>query len=61
MRIMAGEDKEFDGTLNLKPGNKIGYLPQEPVLNETATVLQNVQTAVQPVKDMIKEFEEVGI
>jgi len=37
-----------------------GYLPQEPKLDEGATVLQNVETAVQPVKDMIKEFEEVG-
>lgn len=60
MRILAGEDTTFNGDLNLVSGIKIGYLPQEPVLDDSATVLQNVETAVKPVKDMIKEFEEVS-
>lgn len=60
MRILAGEDTQFDGNLNLVPGIRIGYLPQEPVLDDSATVLQNIETAVKPVKDMIKEFEQVG-
>ena len=61
MRIIAGEDTEFDGDLNLVPGVRVGYLPQEPILDDSATVLQNVETAVKPVKDMIKEFEDVSI
>ena len=60
MRIIAGEDTEFDGNLNLVSGIRVGYLPQEPVLDDSATVLQNVETAVKPVKDMIKEFEDVS-
>lgn len=59
MRILAGEDTSFDGDLNLVPGIKVGYLPQEPVLDDSATVLQTVESAVQPVKDMLREFEEV--
>lgn len=61
MRIIAGEDTEFDGHLNLVSGVRVGYLPQEPILDDSATVLQNVETAVKPVKDMIKEFEDVSL
>ena len=60
MRILAGEDTEFDGNLKLVSGVRVGYLPQEPILDDSATVLQNVETAVKPVKDMIKEFEDVS-
>lgn len=59
MRILAGEDTEFQGQLQVDPGIRLGYLPQEPKLDDSATVLQNIEPAVQPVKDKLKEFEEV--
>ena len=60
MRILAGQDKEFLGNLHMDPDIQIGYLPQEPVLEEE-TVIANLEPAVQQVKDMIKDFEEVSV
>ena len=59
MRILAGLDTSFEGQLKLEPGVKVGYLPQEPVLDDDCTVLQNIEPAVQPVKDMLQEYESV--
>ena len=59
MRILAGEDSNFEGRLDLVPGVKVGYLPQEPALDDACTVLQNIEPAVQPVKDMLQEYESV--
>ncbi|MEM6691120.1 MAG: ATP-binding cassette domain-containing protein, partial [Planctomycetota bacterium] len=46
MKIMAGQDTEFEGSAKLSKGFTAGYLPQEPPLDETKTVYENVQTAV---------------
>ncbi len=46
LRIMAGQDNEFDGTARLGNGFTVGYLSQEPPLDETKTVFENVQEAV---------------
>ena len=59
LRILAKEDEEFKGDYQLAPSVRVGYLPQEPKLDDSATVLQNIEPAVQPVRDMLKEFEEV--
>ena len=59
LRILAREDQEFKGDFQMAPEVRVGYLPQEPILDDAATVLQNIEPAVQPVKDMLKEFEEV--
>lgn len=59
MRVIAGVDKEFEGDLRLEPGVRIGYLPQEPQLDDSATVLANIEPAVKAVKHKLQEFEEV--
>jgi len=60
LRIMAGVDKEFIGEAFPAEGIKIGYLPQEPVLDETKDVKGNVEEAVKDVKDLLRRFEEVS-
>lgn len=60
MRVLAGQDTEFDGSLNLEPGIKIGYLPQEPVLDANTSVYANLEPAVKDVKDKLQKFEDVS-
>src|SRR6202012_4832589 len=59
-RIMAGVDKEFIGEAYPADGIKIGYLPQEPVLDPTKDVKGNVEEAVKETKDLLRRFEEVS-
>lgn len=61
MRILAGQDQEFEGTLQLSSGIKVGYLQQEPQLNMNSTVLENIAPALAPTKAMLTEFEEVSM
>jgi ATP-binding cassette ChvD family protein len=61
LRIMAGVDTEFLGEAKPLEGTKIGYLPQEPQLEEGKTVLENIEGAVKPVKDLLAKFEEVSM
>ena len=56
MRIMAGEDGEINGEARAQPGIKIGYLPQEPKLNESKDVRGNVEEGVQDIISLIEEF-----
>jgi sulfate-transporting ATPase len=60
LRIMAGVDKDFIGEAYPADGIKIGYLPQEPVLDETKDVKGNVEEAVKEQKDLLRRFEEVS-
>src|SRR5438270_5333172 len=60
LRIMAGVDKEFIGEAYPADGIKIGYLPQEPVLDETKDVKGNVEEAVKETKELLRRFEEVS-
>ncbi|MEM1416760.1 MAG: energy-dependent translational throttle protein EttA [Myxococcota bacterium] len=60
LRIMAGEDTNFTGETWLRPGIKVGYLPQEPDLGDAKTVKEAVEAAVQPVRDLMKEWDEVN-
>ena len=54
LRIMAGEDKDFMGTVRPAKGLKIGYFPQEPRLDETQTVDQALQEAVGAPKENVR-------
>lgn len=56
MRIMAGEDGEINGEARAQPGIKIGYLPQEPKLNESKDVRGNVEEGIQDITSLIEEF-----
>jgi ATP-binding cassette ChvD family protein len=59
LRIMAGVDKEFEGEANALAGTKIGYLPQEPQLDESKTVRETVEEAVSEVKNALARLDEV--
>jgi ATP-binding cassette ChvD family protein len=60
MRIIAGKDKNFDGDVHLSQGYSIGHLEQEPDLDESKTVIEIVREGVQPIMDLLKEYEEVN-
>jgi len=60
LRIMAGVDKGFIGEARPAEGIKIGYLPQEPQLDPTKNVVQNIEDAVAPIKNLLKRFDEVN-
>ncbi len=61
MRIIAGEEKSFQGEVVFSPGYSVGYLAQEPFLDNTKTVKQIVEEGVQNVVDIMKEYEEVNM
>jgi ATP-binding cassette ChvD family protein len=61
LRIIAGIDKEYDGEVVFDSKNyKIGFLEQEPVLDETKTVRESVQEGVKHITDLLNEFEEIN-
>ena len=57
LKIMAGVDKEFVGETVLSPGYTIGYLEQEPLIDETRTVREVVEEGVQEIVDSLREFD----
>lgn len=60
MRIIAGIDKNYQGDVVFSPGYTVGYLPQEPELDESKTVKEIVQEGVQEIVDLLAEFEEIN-
>ena len=60
LRIMAGTDKEFNGQAVLSAGYTVGFLEQEPRLDETKTVRQIVEEGVQQTVDLLNEFNEIN-
>src|SRR6266536_442974 len=60
LRIIAGVDQDYQGQTVLSPGYSIGYLEQEPTLDESKTVRDIVEEGVQEVVDLLKEFDEVN-
>jgi len=60
LRIMAGMDKEFNGEAVLSPGYTVGYLEQEPLIDDARTVRQVVEEAVAETVNLLKEFEEIN-
>ena len=61
LRIMAGVDKDFFGEARPADGITVGYLPQEPQLDATKTVLGNVEEAVAATKKLLARFDEVNL
>ena len=61
LRIMAGIDKEFQGEAWIESGRTVGYLPQEPRLDETLDVRGNVELAVKEVKSLMDEFNTLSL
>ena len=60
LRIIAGLDKDFRGEVVRSPGYTIGHLPQEPELDETKTVKENVMEGVKEITDVLAEYEEIN-
>lgn len=60
LKIMAGVDKEFSGEAVLSEGYSVGYLEQEPQLDDDKTVREVVKEGVQEVVDLLAEFEEIN-
>ena len=60
LRIMAGVDHDFQGEAWPHEGTRIGYLSQEPQLDSSKNVKENVDVAVKPTKDLLRKFEEIS-
>lgn len=60
MKIIAGLDNDYQGEVVFSPGYTVGYLPQEPHLDDAKTVREIVQEGVQHVVDALAEYEEIN-
>ena len=60
LRIIAGEDKNFQGDVSFQPGYTVGYLEQEPQLDENKTVIEVVKEGVQEVVDVLAEYNKIN-
>ncbi|MFN4885899.1 MAG: energy-dependent translational throttle protein EttA [Bacteroidota bacterium] len=60
MKIIAGLDQNFQGDVVWSSGYSVGYLPQEPELDDTKTVREIVEEGVKPITDALKEYEEIN-
>ncbi len=60
MKIIAGVENDYQGDVVFSPGYSVGYLPQEPVLDESKTVKEIVKEGVQEVVDLLKEYDEIN-
>ena len=60
LRILSGVDQEFQGKTTVSPGFTIGYLEQEPQLDPKKTVREIVEQGVQPIVDLLREFDEIN-
>ena len=60
LKIIAGLDQQYQGQVVWSPGYTVGYLPQDPPLNESKTVKENVMEGVQHVYDALTEYDEIN-
>ena len=60
LKIIAGIDKSYQGEVVFSPGYSVGYLEQEPQLDPNKTVIEVVREGVQPIMDLLTEFEKVN-
>ncbi len=61
LRVMAQEDKDFLGSVRLTPGFSVGFVPQEPRLDESTDVRGNLEQAVAPLCALLQRSEELGM
>ena len=61
MKIIAGIEKEYQGEVVWAPGYSVGYLEQDPKLDPQKTVREVVQEGVQPIMDMLKEYDDINM
>lgn len=60
MKIIAGLDQQYQGQVVFSPGYSVGYLPQDPQLDDTKTVIDVVKEGVQPIVGALAEYEEIN-
>ena len=60
LKIIAGLEKSYQGEVVFSPGYSVGYLAQEPYLDDTKTVKEVVMEGVQPIVDALTEYEEIN-
>jgi energy-dependent translational throttle protein EttA len=60
LRVMAGVDRDYMGTIRPAPGTSIGFMPQEPRLDESTDVRGNLEQAVAPLRALLLRSEELG-
>lgn len=60
MKIIAGLESSYEGEVVFSPGYSVGYLEQEPKFDEDKTVKQIVEEGVQPIMNLLKEFEQIN-
>ncbi len=60
LKIIAGVEKEFQGEVTFLPGYSVGYMPQDPLLDETGTVRDIVEQGVQEIIGVIREYEKIN-
>lgn len=60
LKIIAGLDKNYQGEVVFSPGYSVGYLPQEPYLDDSKTVKEIVMEGVKPIVDALTEYEEIN-
>ena len=60
LKIIAGLDKSYQGEVVFSPGYSVGYLEQEPQLDPSKTVIEVVREGVQPIMDLLAEFDKVN-
>jgi len=61
LRIMAGADPDFEGEARPQPGIRIGYLPQEPELDESKSVREIVEEGVAETRELLQRFDEISM
>ena len=61
LRIIAGIEKEYQGEVTFLPGYTVGYLPQDPLLDDTRSVREVVEEGVKETVDLIKEYEAINV
>ena len=60
LKVMAGVDTDFDGHTWIDPNAKVGYLAQEPELDETLSVRENIELGVKAHRDLMRRFDEIS-
>ena len=61
LKIIAGIDKDFQGEVVFSPGYSVGYLEQDPKLDPDKTVIEVVREGVQPIMDLMAEYDAVNL